>query len=183
MVSFSTLFGYKKKPSKPSTSSTPSNASNASSPSEYEKMHAAKQRREDWHGDRRLLRRIEADEKDKRHWRRYCNNRSYQYSRLKKSIAAVGRLEATLRRNRDCTIAYSRSDCDIDIAGVVESLKLSASIPESRDRWLVYETIRDWISDLAKEQGTYKFDDCGPFFVPSETVTTLDEVKAALELR
>jgi len=171
LVSLGTLVKYKK----PEKYITPKPAR-----SEYENLHKAKQRREEWKGDRTQLQRIDANERDRRAWRRYSEHRDFQYSQLKKSNPAVGRLESWLRRVRETGVeAYSRRDCDVDLVHGVKKLGLERTLG-FREAWLVYEQVAEWLATIAREQGTYQFDDSGPFFEEAPEPTALDEVRAVL---
>lgn len=82
------------------------------------------------------------------------------------------------------TTAYSRRDCDQDLADVARRLSL-ATLVDPYARFTLLEYTLAWIGDLAKAQKTYSFDDENVFggaLDGSDRDTTIDELKAALAL-
>lgn len=133
---------------------------------------------------KRKLATIAAAEREDRAWRRYIETRAYALASLRTRHPSVVRLERILTREASATVAASRTDCDLDVAELLARLHLDA-LPDDRDRFVVYEIVRDWLADLAKAQKVYTFDDPLPPLVdPSDTSSdTLSEVKATLRLR
>lgn len=115
---------------------------------------------------------------DARRWERYLEARAHRMRTLENEYPAAKRFVAFLARNSDGTVAYSRRDCDLDIADVARRLGLH-KIGSPYARFLLFEFASAWLGALAKEQRVWRLDDEQPYLVvrPPET---LDDLKEAL---
>jgi len=116
---------------------------------------------------------------DKRRHQRYLELVATRVRKLRETVPQVDRYLKLLDRLAPDTIAYSRRNCDQDLADVAVRLGLAA-IPDTYSRFLLVEITLAWLTDLAKAQKTYSFDDADIFGTAEPE--TIDELKAALNL-
>ena len=121
-------------------------------------------------------RRMEALDAERKRFQKYLDLRATRLVKLRKAHPSADRYVKVLDRIASDTVAYSRRDCDQDLADVAERLKLR-DIPDPYSRFLLVEYTLAWIGDLAKAQRTYKFDDADIF---GGERGTIDDLKSAL---
>lgn len=124
-------------------------------------------------------RRKEALEAERRRFSKYIEARAQRLHKLRAKHPQVDRYIKLLDRLTPDTIAYSRRDCDQDLAPVVTRLGL-ADLLDPYSRFTLLEYTLAWLGDLARAQRVYSFDDEDIFGSPHPT--TIDDLKAALAL-
>lgn len=104
-------------------------------------------------------RQLDAIERERRNFRRYTDLQTWKREKLAKEIPAVARYLKLLTRLAPDAQSLGPRDLDVDLADVIQRLKLCELLPDIRDRWLLVEVTSEWLDAVEKRIGVYKLDD------------------------
>ena len=134
-------------------------------------------------GNKRREQELFAVDKEGRNYRRYVDEQTRKREKLAKDVPTVARYFKLLARLAPDADVIGPRDLDVDLADVVERLKLRDALPDVRDRYVLCEVTDEFVTDVLRRRGMYKPDDVDvDFFAPHNPEQTTRAVMRALNV-